>query len=218
MALIGELEIGTPVGQQALEAAPDMVLEIEDIRSLESEPWTFLFWAYGGEFETYESALADDPTVATYDCLTVLPDRRLYRVELSKYGQENTLYPVAVGQNIITISLTMTSESVEYIGRFPSREALLEFIDECKAQNRTFTLCTLYEEESTADDGTDRYGVTASQREVLLTALEQGYFDVPRESRMADIAAELEISTSAVSAQLRRGQQSLLRQTLANTR
>ncbi|OVE82985.1 helix-turn-helix domain-containing protein [Natronolimnobius baerhuensis] len=214
MALIGKLAIGNPVGEQALAEVPEMVLEVEDIRSLADDPWTFVFWAAGDDFQTYESALDDDPTVSTYECLTALPDRRLYRCELSPEGQQHTLQFVAIDENILTIRLTLSASGIEYVGRFPSREALHSFREVCIEQNRSFSVRNLYEEQASGDDER-RYGVTASQRETLLTALEQGYFEVPRETRMEDIAGELEISTSAVSAQLRRGQASLLRHTLA---
>lgn len=48
-------------------------------------------------------------------------------------------------------------------------------------------------------------GPTTKQREALRRAFEAGYFEVPRRTTMADIAAELDISTAALSQRLRRG-------------
>lgn len=218
MSLIGKMEIGRPVGQKALKAVPDMILEIEDIRSLADEPFKFIFWASNDDFQTYESALTDDPSVSDYKCLTELPERRLYQIQLSEEGQQNTLQPIAVEQDIVPISLTMTVEGVEFVGRFPSRSAIITLKEKCEELDRHFRLINLYEEKPVEKDGgrTNRYGVTSSQRGALIAALEKGYFNVPRETRMEDIADELDISTSALSAQLRRGQKALLRHTLAN--
>jgi hypothetical protein len=80
MALIGRVETDDQPGQRALEAVPDMMLRLEDIRSAPDEAWRVIFWATGDEFELYESALVEDPEVVNYERLTELPDRRLYRV------------------------------------------------------------------------------------------------------------------------------------------
>lgn len=46
--------------------------------------------------------------------------------------------------------------------------------------------------------------VTGEQREAVLTALELGYYEVPRHANLADVAAELGISHQALSERLRR--------------
>lgn len=176
VSLIGKMEIGRPVGQKALEAVPDMILEIEDIRSLADERLKFIFWASGDDFQTYESALTDDPTISDYECLTELPSRHLYRIQLSEEGQQHTLQLIAIEQDIVSISLTMTAENVEFVGRFPSRSAIIALKEQCENRNRNFKLINLYEEKHVGMDGrsTNKYGVTSSQREALITALEKG--------------------------------------------
>jgi predicted DNA binding protein len=47
--------------------------------------------------------------------------------------------------------------------------------------------------------------LTDTQRETLRIAYEQGYFDVPRQCNLVDLAAELDISDTATSQRLRRG-------------
>lgn len=66
------------------------------------------------------------------------------------------------------------------------------------------------------DGGLDNpFGVTEAQQEALLHALEAGYFDVPRQAKLGTIAEKLGITTSALSTRIRRGQQNLLQNTLA---
>jgi len=215
MACLARINVGRPIGQEALQTVPDMALQMEDIRSLPDEPWRFIYWASGGDFETYEDALSTDPSITAYTRLSELPDRRLYRVTLSDEGQHHTLHSVAVEEDIVAESITMTSERVDVLARFPSREALFALRDTCREQDWDFELRSLYEETPENDgDWSNRYGVTDGQREALLSALEKGYFNVPRKTTMEDIADSLEISTSALSSRLRRGQQALLRHTL----
>lgn len=46
-------------------------------------------------------------------------------------------------------------------------------------------------------------------------ALERGYFSVPRDAQIGDLADELGVSTNAVSQRLRRAMENLTRNTLA---
>lgn len=57
--------------------------------------------------------------------------------------------------------------------------------------------------ETTFDVVTDR------QREILETAYELGYFEVPRRASAADVAAELDLDTSTVTEHVRRAEQNL---------
>jgi hypothetical protein len=193
-----------------------MVLRVEDIRATTGEPWRFISWASNGDFDRYEAALATDPTVESFKCLTELSDRRLYRMVLSAAGQRHSIHAVTVEMDITLLELTVTAESEEVFARFPSREALLEYRDACRERERQFEVLSLYEEhpqEGTTDS--DRFGTTAAQREALVRALQRGYFDVPRGTRMEAIAEELDISTAALSTRLRRGQRNLVSHTLA---
>ena len=60
-------------------------------------------------------------------------------------------------------------------------------------------------------------GLTNRQNEALRIAFERGYFDVPRRASLDDVAAELDISPSAVSERLRRAQSQLIEETVATT-
>lgn len=217
MTLIGRVELGPSVGIEALEAVPKMMLQLEDIRSLADEPWRLVVWASGDDFETYETGLTEDPTIDAYTCLTQLPDKRLYRIVLSKEGQQHTLHPIAIEQDIVIMDLKITAERQVLLARFPSRDAVFALRDACSEKGRNFDLLNLYEEKEVENDGgySGRYGVTTAQEEALLAALKEGYFNIPRQTTMEALANDLGISTSALSTRLRRGQQALLHTTLA---
>lgn len=57
-----------------------------------------------------------------------------------------------------------------------------------------------------------QWDLTPAQTAALRQALAMGYFRVPREATAADVAAALDISTSAFNERLHRGQQALLSQ------
>ena len=63
------------------------------------------------------------------------------------------------------------------------------------------------------EDGVDaRWDLTPAQAEAMEIALEMGYFEVPKAVTAEAVAAELDLSKSALLERLRRGQAALLRQ------
>lgn len=60
-------------------------------------------------------------------------------------------------------------------------------------------------------------GLTDRQHEALRIAYERGYFDIPRQASLEEIAGELGVSASSVSERLRRAQTQLIEETVATT-
>ena len=56
----------------------------------------------------------------------------------------------------------------------------------------------------------DTQGLTDKQHEVIATALEMGYFEIPRDCTLQDLASELDISHQAASERLRRGMKTIV--------
>jgi predicted DNA binding protein len=57
--------------------------------------------------------------------------------------------------------------------------------------------------------------LTDRQREVVATATELGYYDVPRDATVADVAAELDITDSTVSTHLRKAESAVMGEVLS---
>lgn len=64
-------------------------------------------------------------------------------------------------------------------------------------------------------DATIESSLTKQQREALIAALEQGYFNVPRGATATDVADELGISKSSFLGRMKRAQQTVFEQLLA---
>lgn len=60
--------------------------------------------------------------------------------------------------------------------------------------------------------------LTDRQREVIRTAYEMGYYEVPRTATTGDVAAELAVDSSTVSEHLQRAERNLLRRHLSSGR
>jgi predicted DNA binding protein len=61
-------------------------------------------------------------------------------------------------------------------------------------------------------------GLTDPQREALITAVENGYFDVPARATLESISEALGITSQAVSERLNRGTKTLVEATLMDRR
>ncbi|WP_339104208.1 helix-turn-helix domain-containing protein [Haloterrigena salinisoli] len=216
MALIGRVKIGLLFLHATFEAVPDIVLQQEEFRIVSGEP-RLAVWASGGDFEAFEAALATDSTVADVQHLSDLHEKRLYQIIFPEERAPDQLYPIALEENIIPVRSTITRDGIHLTARFPSREAVATFRDACREREISFTLQQLYREEGAMNDGglDNPFGVTDPQREALLHALEAGYFAVPRQTKLGTLAEDLGVSSAALSTRLRRGQQNLLQQTLA---
>ncbi len=217
MSVIAEYTIETPILQDALDAVPDMVLHTETIHLHPPEAPKGIFMAQGGDFQTFEQTIDVDPTIATFERLSTIDGRRLYRITFSEEGEAVLTYPVLAEHDGVLLDTTGTHEGLEIRARFPSREALLHYRKACKEREVPFHLHSLYLEGRIRNDGglTGPYGVTDAQRDAILCALDLGYFAIPRQTTLADVADELGISTQAVSQRLRRGQMNVFQATLA---
>lgn len=208
MVLIVEFEIETPILRRTAESASR--IDVEEIFRSSTDETKFIFWVYGEDLDGVDTALTDDETVRAFALLEEPGDRRLYSGTLSEHGEELLTYPTAAEYDIAYLDITVTTDT-KIRARIPTREALFAYRDACRKREIPFRIERIFRE---SDQSGDRYGITDRQREALLVALEAGYFDVPRNTTLSDVAAKLDISDQALSARLRRGQANLLRNTL----
>lgn len=62
------------------------------------------------------------------------------------------------------------------------------------------------------DNGPDTEQLSDQQRALLEAAVEEGYFEVPRQTSLVDLAAEHDMTGQRASQQLREGLDTVLRQ------
>jgi predicted DNA binding protein len=165
---------------------------------------------FGGDSDAFEAGLEADPTVARPTLVTDLPNRRVYRVELTARGRER-LSPLDSAEAYVH-DASGTSDGWTVRMELPDREALVRFVRECRSAD-----IDLEVERITDTDGLERnhgYGLSTEQQHILRTAYETGYFDVPRKVSQTDLAESFDLSTSAVSQHLRRATGQLVGNTL----
>jgi len=216
MSFIAEYTLQTPFLLDALESTPEMMVQIETLNTDSVGSSKVIFWAWGDDFQTFERSMDADSTIREYNCLTKFNHRRLYRIVPSEEGEKLFTYGPMTEHDIVSLHEVGNYEGLTIRARFPGRSALTAYRDFCQEKGLTFQLQTLYPEGKHVADGDIKYpyGLTSMQRDVLQISLEKGYFAIPRQITLEEIADERDISTQAVSTRLRRALQKLLHNTI----
>jgi len=202
-----EFETDNPILQTAREAVPEMSITIENEQSPGPDDdgnIHLLFWASGGDYEAFERALDDDPTVTDPRVIADTGHSRLYRVIFTDEGMAQTAHPVWVRLDGTLLHSESTDNGWFVRMRFPERSALIAFQSWFDDHDLPFIVTGVYEADEIPETGLGPK-LTDIQRETLIAAYENGYFSVPRENSLVELADELGVSDSATSQRLRRG-------------
>lgn len=152
------------------------------------------------------NAIRDHPDIHEYDEL-FLGDRRTiaqYEADeksLYEFLWESSLppeFPIIVENGEMEFDITATKEQFEAFG------------DALDKTGRQYDLLTLIHTDEQETVLTDR------QRECLTVAQRRGYFAVPRECTLADLADVLDVDKSTASETIRRGTARIVEQFLVN--
>lgn len=157
-----------------------------------------------GPVEDVGEAIRDHHDVVAYDQLHVGDERALARYEatdqrLFAFLQRSSVpptFPVVVRDGAMEFDVTATREQFEGVA------------DGLEASGFNYELLSV----TGGADPTDL--LTARQRECLDAALREGYYEVPRQCTLADLAATLGVDKSTASETLRRGEARVLKRFL----
>lgn len=97
--------------------------------------------------------------------------------------------------------------------RAPALSAFQRYLTENDVEAELVRLYDL-DDESTSG----RFNLTPEQREALLAAYDEGYYEQPATTDLASLAGRFDISRSAFGARLRRGYRNLIESTIAHER
>lgn len=168
------------------------------------------FWAENHDLETFEEAVRDDSRVASLTNIDGAAGRRLYHIE---WAVEMDSFLAALHEHDLFVERATGTDSMwTWKLRAASREPLAAFHTACREEGHSIEIQRV---TPVNDDPTGAaYGLSQKQRDAVLTALDQGYFEIPRDRSLAELATELDISRTAYTRRLQRGLQTLLTNTI----
>ena len=170
---------------------------------------TLVVEADGDDCDAFEENLADDPTVRAAQLVTTGPGGRTYVVEVDE-DRSARLFPALVLAEIHLLEVRADRFGWHVGFETADRTAVRSLADDIE-DDASFDVRRLGPTATvrTSDDPS----LTPRQREVLRTALERGYFAVPRGCSQTDLADEFEVTPAAVSQQVRRAVRGLIETT-----
>lgn len=152
-------------------------------------------------------AIRSHPDIVAFDLLYADERRTLAQYESTEQGLYEFLgrsslppeFPITVEDGTLEFDLTATREQFETVGTA---------LDASEFE---------YDLLSVVETGDEDGVLTDRQRECLDVALREGYFEVPRECTLADVATAVGIDKSTASGILRRGERRILERFLLGT-
>lgn len=211
MSIIVSLSLPTEdfVLHETFTAVPDA--EFKSGRVVESGYDTVLpvVWVRGPSREELEAAFADDSSVEAFTMLAEFEHRWLYHMEWHHNVQ--LVVQMLTNSHATIMYLYGTAEGWTLRILYPSRDGLSRTREFCHEHGLTFDIETIREFDG---DPGSQYGLTPEQFDALVAAREHGYFSVPREITLAELADEVGVTHQALSERLRRAHEALVDNTL----
>ena len=127
---------------------------------------------------------------------------------------ETTLPLLLLAARDSGIPLEMPFEVVDGQARWEltaPRERLSELADQLRAMGITFAL------ESIGGEDTDEPLLTGTQASLVERALEEGYYDTPRDCSLTELASKVGVAKSTASETLHRAEGKIIRQFVADS-
>lgn len=210
------IEISVPAEDFALGrvfgALRDLVVEVERLASHGREQVLPFLWVRGGETAAFEAAAADDPTVADLAAIEETEDAGLYVVHWAE--DVAAFVDQVVDLNGVVMEAAAWEGEWRLTFRFPDEAEVDEFRSFLEERSLPYEVRRVYDE----DAATHReYDLTPGQREILLVGLEMGFFEVPRDATLPELADRLGVSSNSASQRLRRATRNLVRNALATS-
>lgn len=184
--------------------------ELEELTVRDGDRITAVVRVNGVPRPTLERRLGDDPSVGAFETLADFGEEQLLRMVWVE--NETALVRLLDEGRGVVMDATGGADGWDYRVLFPEHDALGRAMERIEEDGVSVDVRRIYDLESGQNR---RYGLTECQAETLLAAFEAGYFQVPRERTLDDVADDLGISHQALSERIRRGHQALVEHTLA---
>ncbi|WP_440988977.1 helix-turn-helix domain-containing protein [Haloarchaeobius baliensis] len=164
-----------------------------------------------GDTDAFERAIDESAPAVSYTTLERHDGRVLYRL---RWGSEPTgLLSIFVDTNAAVLEARATDRWFFRV-RFPDDTSVTRFHERTREHGYELDLHRLGRSVDGPAEPDGTLDLTPEQREALVRAVENGYFAIPRQSTLDDIADEFDISNQAASERLRRATETVLKTAL----
>ncbi|WP_114578758.1 helix-turn-helix domain-containing protein [Saliphagus sp. LR7] len=200
---------------RTLEALPQLEVRVKSVVTESSSQVMPLVWISGESKADLEEALAADSSVDQFDHLLedTEAEEWLYRIEYDS-GVEEMRSAIFVNDGTI-LDAQCAANHWTFRLLFPERDDLSEAVTELESQGIDIDIRRMVEAGRNADLEATA-ALTESQEKAITEAYKQGYYDVPRQISLEELANDLGISHQALSERLRRANKVLAGEEISN--
>lgn len=192
---------------RALQDVPNVEVELQRVVPL-YEQVALLLWVVEGDRRAAETALRDSPEIDVVTMITNTAGGTLFEVEWA--NDLDGVVRALRESRARVLEASGTAESWNFRLRFTTHENLSRCNILLTEDGIPVTLRHLYDPAHLPKPES----LSTKQRDALLTAYRNGYFEVPRGITQTELAERLDLSDSAFSQRVRRGVASLIEQML----
>lgn len=164
-------------------------------------------WGSGADIDSLRESLRADPT--TQDVQLVSEGEGEYLFKMEWMARVALLFDVfLVEEEATLLDAHCSGEEWRFRLVLPDDQCVRSVCDECEDLGlsldveRAFPLSQSFTH--------DQFQLTEKQYEAVMAAYEEGYYDVPREINLKELARRLDLSHQALSERLRRGHEALI--------
>jgi hypothetical protein len=208
------VEATLPADQFALEETLSSVsgatFEIVRLVAHGSDRLMPFLWGAADDLDDLAAAVEADPSTENVEVLSTLDEEYLFRMEWM--ARIRLIVYVIVEEDGTILDAYGKNDHWRFRILFPEHDSVSTTYDFCEEYDIDLDFERVYQLSESLRRG--QYGLTDDQYELVTDAYEAGYFDVPRQVELTDLAADCDVTHQALSERLRRGQQTLIRNTL----
>jgi predicted DNA binding protein len=195
-----------------LDAPQRGKVELEKLVPLGGDAVPFLL-VYDTNWESFAESVEAHPSVNDVSVVDAFDDVVLFALDWTVH-EDDLLSQIAANDGAV-LEAWGTSSKWQLCLRFETHTGLSTFRGACEADGIELDVERVTNQPTSTT--TDDLGLTTIQRETLLVAVEEGYYDIPRRCTTVELAEKLGVSDQAVTERLRRAIVSLVSNTLTAT-
>ncbi|ADJ16519.1 helix-turn-helix domain-containing protein [Halalkalicoccus jeotgali] len=190
--------------KETFEELGNVRFEMENTVTMQADQEWPHVWIRGYPRGKIEIALRADSTISSFEYIASREDDFLYSINVTE--DRLTLVDLVQEENGVILTAVGFNGRWELRIRFADNTHLTRFHNRLKESGITLDVKRI-QEFNGDEKGTEL--LTGPQREALEAAVEHGYFAIPRQISLEELADEVGISHQALSERLRRASERL---------
>ena len=216
MTLLVTARLGLPILESSVESVPGADVVVEQQTATNDGARDLTVWVADADLAAFEEALDADETVARWTLVARTDARKLYRVRLTSEAATCVDCDGWADGEAVFRSWHRTPHGWAGDMVIPDRSVLRTLASRCESNGVAFDLLRVVDVERLQE--VQQFGLTELQADALRMAFDRGFFSVPRQLNLEELAAPLDVSYQALSERLRRGLNTLIEHTIAEQR